>query len=200
MSKRRKLTPEERELWSRVAASTRSIREKQADTAELETFLDGASPSKPPKQPKPELRGFHLGQHAKPGAQRFDLAPSPAEHLARQPVVMDRKAHKAMTRGKLKPEATLDLHGMTLAEAHPELIRFILNGQSHGKRLVLVITGKGKRGDDDGPIPRRVGVLRHQVPQWLRMMPLAPAVMQVSEAHLKHGGGGAYYVYLRRLR
>jgi len=38
------------------------------------------------------------------------------------------------------------------------------------------------------------------VPQWLRMMPLAPAVMQVNEAHLKHGGGGAYYVYLRRLR
>jgi len=197
MSGRRKLTPEERELWSRVAASTRSIREKRDDSAELESFLDGTPP---PKPPKPELRGFHLGQHSKPSAQRFDLAPSPGEHLARQPVVMDRKAHKAMTRGKLKPEATLDLHGMTLTEAHPELIRFILNTQSHGKRLVLVITGKGKRGDDDGPIPRRVGVLRHQVPQWLRMPPLAPAVMQVNEAHLKHGGGGAYYVYLRRLR
>jgi DNA-nicking Smr family endonuclease len=32
------------------------------------------------------------------------------------------------------------------------------------------------------------------------MAPLAQAVMQVSEAHLKHGGGGAYYVYLRRRR
>lgn len=197
MTRRRKLTPEERALWDRVAATTQSHRPKRPDPAETEPF----SAPQPKTKPKgEELRGFQLGQHAKPSPARFDLAPEPGEALARQPVAMDRKAHKAMTRGKLKPEATLDLHGMTLAEAHPELIRFILNAQSHGKRLVLVITGKGKRGEDDGPIPRRVGVLRHQVPQWLRLMPLAPAVMQVNEAHLKHGGSGAYYVYLRRMR
>lgn len=197
MSRKRKLSPEERALWDRVAATTENYRPKKADRAELEAFLA----PKPKPKPKAEgLRSFELGQHAKPSSSRHDLAPEPGEHLARQPVTMDRKAHKAMTRGKLKPEGVLDLHGLTLAEAHPELIRFILNSQSHGKRLVLVITGKGKRGDDDGPIPRRVGVLRHQVPHWLRMMPLAPAVMQISEAHLKHGGAGAYYVYLRRIR
>ena len=87
---------------------------------------------------------------------------------------------------------------MTLAEAHPELIHFILNAQSAGMRLVLVITGKGKRRDDTGPIPQRVGALRHQVPQWLRLPPLGPAVLQITEAHLKHGGSGAYYVYLRK--
>jgi DNA-nicking Smr family endonuclease len=65
-------------------------------------------------------------------------------------------------------------------------------------RLVLVITGKGKPAPDHGPIPTRTGVLRHQVPHWLRMAPLGPAVLQVTESHLKHGGGGAYYVYLRR--
>ena len=68
------------------------------------------------------------------------------------------------------------------------------------KRLVLVITGKGKSRDDGGPIPTRFGVLRHQVPQWLRLAPLARAVLQVSEAHLRHGGQGAYYVYLKRRR
>ena len=88
--------------------------------------------------------------------------------------------------------------GMTVAEAHPELIRFILNGWSGGLRLVLVITGKGKPGPDFGPIPQRYGVLKHQVPQWLHMPPLGPCVLQVTEAHLKHGGSGAYYVYLRR--
>ncbi|MGL4321553.1 MAG: Smr/MutS family protein, partial [Paracoccaceae bacterium] len=103
-----------------------------------------------------------------------------------------------MTRGKLAPEARIDLHGMTLSEAHPELISFILNAHSAGLRLVLVITGKGKPKADHGPIPYRTGVLRHQVPQWLRLPPLGPAVLQVSEAHLKHGGSGAFYVYLRR--
>ena len=111
---------------------------------------------------------------------------------------MDAGTHAKMTRGKLVPEARIDLHGMTLAEAHPELIRFILNAQSQGLRLVLVITGKGKRRDDSGPIPQRMGALRHQVPHWLHLPPLGPAVLQISEAHLKHGGSGAYYVYLRR--
>jgi DNA-nicking Smr family endonuclease len=88
---------------------------------------------------------------------------------------MDAGTHAKMTRGKLHPEARIDLHGLTLAEAHPELIRFILNAQSQGLRLVLVITGKGKRRDDTGPIPQRVGALRHQVPHWLHLPPLGPA-------------------------
>jgi DNA-nicking Smr family endonuclease len=43
-------------------------------------------------------------------------------------------------------------------------------------------------------------VLRHQVPHWLNSMPLKPHVLQIAEAHVKHGGAGAYYVYLRRGR
>jgi DNA-nicking Smr family endonuclease len=130
--------------------------------------------------------------------ERRDLAPTLPELLGQAPLQMDAKTHGKMTRGKLAPEARIDLHGLTLAEAHPELIRFILNAQSQGMRLVLVITGKGKRREDVGPIPQRMGALRHQVPHWLRLPPLGPAVLQVSEAHLKHGGSGAYYVYLRR--
>ncbi len=65
---------------------------------------------------------------------------------------------------------------------------------------MLVITGKGKRSADPGPIPTPRGVLRHQVPQWLSMPPLAQAVLQITPAHLSHGGEGAYYVYLRKPR
>ena len=113
---------------------------------------------------------------------------------------MDRKQHGRMTRGKLRPEARLDLHGMTLAAAHPVLTGFILNAAAEGKRLVLVITGKGKDRDDGGPIPTRTGVLRHQVPLWLRSGPMASAVLDIAPAHQRHGGGGAFYVYLRRRR
>jgi len=115
-----------------------------------------------------------------------------------QPVRMDRKAHRKLTRGKLSPEARIDLHGMTLAAAHPALTRFIAESHSRGLRLVLVITGKGRKREDAGPIPVRPGVLRHQVPQWLTSGALRPLVLQVTEAHQKHGGGGAYYVYLGR--
>jgi DNA-nicking Smr family endonuclease len=113
---------------------------------------------------------------------------------------MDRKTFGRMTRGKLKPEARIDLHGMTLDRAHGALTRFILSAHANGKRLVLVITGKGKDRDDAGPIPVRYGVLKHQVPHWLTTPPLSSAVLQVMPAHISHGGGGAYYVYLRRQR
>lgn len=140
-----------------------------------------------PKHPaQPRLPHFHIGERA---------APPPAAPA--QPAVrMDPKTHTRMLRGKLAPQSRIDLHGMTLAEAHPELIRFILNAQDEGLRLVLVITGKGKMTHD--PVPRPIGALRHQVPHWLRLPPLSLAVQQVAEAHLKHGGSGAFYVYLRR--
>jgi DNA-nicking Smr family endonuclease len=89
---------------------------------------------------------------------------------------------------------------MTLDRAHGALNRFVFAAHDAGKRLVLVITGKGKDRDEGGPIPVRHGVLRHQVPHWLGTQPLASVVLQVNTAHISHGGGGAYYVYLKRRR
>ena len=123
-----------------------------------------------------------------------------SDTLADAPVTMDKRRFQRMTRGKLQPEARIDLHGMTLAQAHAALNGFILRAQADGLRLVLVITGKGRQSDDDGPIPRRRGALKHDVPQWLRMAPLGGCVLEMREAHARHGGSGAYYVYLRRMR
>lgn len=193
MARRRHLSPEESDLWRSVARTARPLHSQKLHLPEPPPL------SEPPPlaHAKPRLSPFSLGEkHRKP--EKRDLAPTLPELLDQTALRMDAGTHAKMTRGKLHPEARIDLHGMTLAEAHPELIRFILNAHSAGLRLVLVITGKGKRRDDSGPIPQRVGALRHQVPHWLHLPPLGPAVLQVSEAHLKHGGGGAYYVYLRR--
>ena len=198
MARRRTLHPEELEIWQAVARTAKPLHV----TGPI--FLQPVAPAAhhpsetaSPHIPAPRLPVFRLGEKSR-ATLAHDLLPSLPEALAAAPLQMDAKTHGKMTRGKLSPEARIDLHGLTLSEAHPELIRFILNAQSAGLRLVLVITGKGKRGQDIGPIPQRMGALRHQVPQWLRLPPLGPAVLQISEAHLKHGGSGAYYVYLRR--
>ena len=196
MSRRRTLHPEEHELWQAVARTAKP----------MHPALPQRSPALPPPTPvnittpaKPRLPHFTLGEKARKTVI-YNLAPSLSDSLEQAPILMDAKAHARMTRGKLTPEARIDLHGMTLAEAHPELIRFILNTHAAGCRLVLVITGKGKQKPDHGPIPQRMGVLRHQVPLWLRQIPLGPCVLQITESHLNHGGAGAYYVYLRRPR
>ena len=200
MSRRRKLRPEEEALWDKVAGTTERLHApKPSFLAESET--KNSKPKTPAIKREPEpIQQFKIGQKSKGKSSVNDLLPSISDRVAQAPVQMDRKAFQKMKRGKLVPEGRIDLHGMTLAQAHPALSSFIIQSQMRGFRLVLVITGKGKHKDSGGPIPERMGALRHQVPQWLKMAPLGQAVMQVSEAHLKHGGGGAYYVYLRRRR
>jgi DNA-nicking Smr family endonuclease len=155
---------------------------------------------KPAKSPLPRIDGFTLGQTALTKSHRNDLKPVLVDHFRNAPLNMDRKAFTQMKRGKLRPEGKIDLHGMTLDRAQPALVRFILSAQASGKRLVLVITGKGRPVDRPGPIPVPHGVLKHNVPHWLSVPPLAQAVLQVSPAHISHGGAGALYVYLRRGR
>lgn len=196
MSRRRILSPEEREIWARVVHTAQPMHPAKKAGRPAESR---AMPA--PSTPKPAIYDFQIGGAApRPLPHGHDILPPLEDRLAAQPLRMDRKAHQQMIRGKTAPEGRIDLHGMTLAEAHPELIRFILGAHGAGKRLVLVITGKGKPRDDRGPIPARLGILRHQVPIWLTLAPLGPVVMQIAPAHLKHGGTGAYYVYLRRGR
>lgn len=158
-----------------------------------------AKPKKPPIVQRDPMPAFRVGQKTN-AVRPHDVMRPLVDRLSAGPVNMDNKSFGKMKRGKIKPEARIDLHGMTMAEAHPELVAFILGSQAVGRRLVLVITGKGKDRDDGGPIPTRHGILRHQVPQWLALAPLSQAILQVTPAHLKHGGHGAYYVYLRRMR
>ncbi len=62
------------------------------------------------------------------------------------------------------------------------------------------ITGKGKNSDPGYVIPQRNGVLRSQVPLWLKEPRLSNLILQVEKAHQRHGGYGALYIYLRRTR
>lgn len=204
MRRRRHLTDEERALWDHVTRQVEPMHKRPAPPAPAPAppVPYPAANRKvmvPANMPPLSPRRFTLGEKA---AQKstHDLMPSISEVLGRAAVRMDAKTHGKMKKGKLVPEGRIDLHGMTVAEAHPALLSFILSAHANGKRLVLVITGKGKIKDDLAPMPIRQGVLRHQVPQWLALPPLAQTVLQVTPAHITHGGGGAYYVYLKRSR
>lgn len=194
---RRRLRQDEIELWRKVTEKTEALHRTEVFDPEAPVLR---------KKPKEDFSGSHVRLDGKsppkPAARKttIDLLPPMPDRMAKAPLQMDRKTFARMNRGKLQPEARIDLHGMTLDRAHGALTRFVLSQHANGKRLILVITGKGKDRDEGGPIPTRRGVLRHQVPQWLSTAPLSSAVLQVAQAHVSHGGGGAYYVYLRRQR
>lgn len=117
---------------------------------------------------------------------------------------LDRRSAEKLRRGRMEIDARIDLHGMTQAQAHAALDRFLSGAHSAGARCVLVITGKGvPRGGEAEPgiMPDRSrGVLRAMVPQWLGEPENRARIVAVQPAQLRHGGGGALYVLLRRRR
>ena len=167
--KPRHLSPEETRLWERVVEKTEAMRPQRVVTLPFAP----KTPAKKPTAAPVRLEPFQLGQKSTgTAATIIDRKPGVADRVAAAAIAMDRKAHRKLKRGKLKPEARIDLHGMTLAQAHPALIGFIQRAYGNGLRLVLVITGKGRGGRDrDGPIPERRGILRDQVPGWLSSGP-----------------------------
>ncbi|MEM8760262.1 MAG: Smr/MutS family protein [Pseudomonadota bacterium] len=126
-----------------------------------------------------------------------DARPGP---VGRPQAGLDRRTADRLRKGSREPDARLDLHGMTAERAHRALDRFVGEAHRRGHRCVLVITGKGGRREvDDVPwLEPGIGVLRDAVPRWLRSGSHGRAIVGIFEAHQRHGGAGALYVYLKR--
>ncbi len=106
---------------------------------------------------------------------------------------------EAPTVPSARPDARIDLHGMTQDDAHGTLRDFITASARAGRRCVLVITGKGlRRLGDDSSADAGIGVLRNAVPRWLNEAPNRARILAFAAAQPCDGGGGALYVLLRR--
>lgn len=116
-----------------------------------------------------------------------NIAPEESLFFAR-PGLQHREIRR-LKRGEFPIEATLDLHGQTIAEAGALLSHFLGDAQTEGLRCVCVIHGKGHRSADGR------SVLKSQVNFWLRD---SLAVMAFCSAQPRHGGTGAVYILLRR--
>jgi DNA-nicking Smr family endonuclease len=185
MSMGRKRTPtgEELELWEKV----------------IETVNPLA-----PRPPKPEVKPIKAAEPPKAGKRKALVAPpvfipsppAPPKQPALAP--LDRRTRSRVSRGSVAIDRRIDLHGMTQVAAERRLERFLRDAQEEGAKIVLVITGKGKASDDERREER--GVLRRMVPQWLGAASLRPVVIGFEESARNHGGSGALYVRIRRLR
>jgi DNA-nicking Smr family endonuclease len=111
-------------------------------------------------------------------------------------MTMARRERQDLARGRAAVDARIDLHGMTQAEAYGALLRFLHRAQASGAKFVLVITGKGAPpGTHEGR-----GILRRQVPLWLGLPEFRVCVLGFDVAAVGHGGDGALYVRLRKIR
>ncbi len=135
---------------------------------------------------------------AKPRIEVRAKAPPPAPRAAPaltagEAAGVDRRTMEKLRKGRMRPEGVIDLHGMTAAAAHRALGSFLGAAQAAGKRCVLVITGKGSLKEGGG-------VIRRELPSWLNAPENRGRIIGFSQARPGDGGGGAFYVLLKRIR
>ncbi len=121
-------------------------------------------------------------------------------NAALQPSGVNGATKDRLRRGLLEPDAKLNLHGMTEAAAYRALGKFLIGARQRGNRLILVVTGKGNPRKEESAswMASPHGVLKQMVPRWLKEPELAALIASTRPAHVRHGGGGALYVYLRK--
>jgi DNA-nicking Smr family endonuclease len=183
---RRSLSDEERELFENA----------MSEAAPLKKALRPRKKSAPAKV---------CVQKKAPDAKNLDPTRIPQTH-ERRTVGIDGNTAERLRRGLLEPQARLDLHGMSERDAHRALVTFIRTARLRKLRLLLVVTGKGsaerkvanETAFDLGLDMRARGILRNLAPRWLHEPGLGEIVADVREAHRRHGGSGALYVYLRK--
>ena len=188
-SRRRVLSYEERVLWSAVTKAITPLRDMPTAASEA-AAVAGVVVSEVRKLPRPAPKTV------KPGKPATVVPYMPPQQMPPQPELapLGRRMKQRLARGREAIDARLDLHGLTQAQAHAALLRFLRAASARDVRLVLVITGKGARGD------RESGVLRRHVPQWFGLPEFRPFVVGFEVAHIAHGGEGALYVRVRRMR
>lgn len=164
----RKLNPEESDAWGRVAKTVRPL--KAADK----------SAGKQGDEPPPVLIDpIYSPRPASPRA--LSIGDS-----------LDGGWDRRLKEGRVEPDRTLDLHGMTLDAAWNAIDRQLERSWNNGDRLVLLVTG-GERDTASGR-----GKIRGALRGWLEASRHASHIAAIRGAHRRHGGAGSVYVILRR--
>lgn len=180
---KRNLSHEDRIIWAKVARTIDAYPGKAVEEDDWflkEEPIVGGSPEKSDRR---DL------QPTSPTVS----APKPLGSATPKPHPIEKPVVRKLARGRLPIDGRIDLHGLTQSEAHNLLFDFLARAHERGLRHVLVITGKGSsRGSQ--------GVLKRLVPEWLTKPEFRFLISGHEDAGRSHGGEGALYIRLRRVR
>lgn len=200
---KRGLSKSDLRLWRDITQSVKPLKNRpgRQQTPEIPPDPETETPHRPPAPPTPAKSRRATSPAAKPTSRP---APSPRLDLSG----VDRRTRQRLGRGRIEVDARIDLHGLGQLEARTRLKAFLEQAHSNGLKWLLVITGKGTapfarhtlHGIDYQSSPDRRGVLRDALARWLEEPEFRALVSGFQPAHPRHGGGGAFYLRLRRNR
>ncbi len=96
---------------------------------------------------------------------------------------------------------SIDLHGFTLDEANKTIENFINKAFSENINKLIIVTGKGLHSENekDPYVSKELGILKYSVPEFIsNNASLMSMINEITDAKIKDGGAGAFYVYLKK--
>lgn len=172
-------------LWERVTNNVKPINSTRY--AQAASALPRHPKTEKPKAPTKIAKSLPRKATSPPPAPKI----APVDLRTGDHAGLDKSTRRKLFRGDVPISRRLDLHGMTAAQAEQRVTSFVQESAHRGHRCILIITGKGSKGD---------GVLRRHVPIWLKKPSLGDVVLAIAEARPSDGGAGALYILLRRKR
>ena len=98
---------------------------------------------------------------------------------------------------------TIDLHGFTLENANNVIEEFIIQCFKKNVNKIIVITGKGLRSKSirNPYVSKDLSILKYSVPDFIKLKPnLMKIIKKIEEAEIEDGGGGAFYIFLKKFK
>ena len=167
MDKARRLSKDEAAAWAKYAGRIEPLRGRPEATPRHEAAIE-----------------TKVERRAAPRRQTVG-----ALSIGDQPGGLDRASWQRLRGGAMRPERSLDLHGLTAEQAFHTLTGFLRGAHAEGVRCVEVVTGQGRAGG---------GVIRRELPHWLNRRDIRPLVLAATHPHAANSG--AVRLLLRRAR
>ena len=96
---------------------------------------------------------------------------------------------------------SIDLHGYTLDEANKTIENFINKAFSENINKLIIVTGKGLHSENekDPYVSKDLGILKYSVPEFINNnASLMKMINEITDAKIEDGGGGAFYIFLKK--
>ena len=96
---------------------------------------------------------------------------------------------------------SIDLHGYSLEEANNSIEDFIIKSYQEKINKLIVVTGKGihSQNEKDPYVSKDLSILKYSVPEFIsNNKNLMKIIYEMKDAKIEDGGGGAFYIYLKK--
>ena len=96
---------------------------------------------------------------------------------------------------------SIDLHGYSLEDANKSIENFIVTSYQEKINKLIVVTGKGihSQNEKDPYVSKDLSILKYSVPEFIsKNKNLMKIIYEMKDAKIEDGGGGAFYIFLKK--